>query len=50
LPIPGDADLTDDGKVQQRPTNARELVDQNSASWNLIEAWLRHISGLQEAA
>jgi hypothetical protein len=27
-----------------------EMVDQTVASWNRIEAWLRHISGLREAA
>jgi hypothetical protein len=27
-----------------------KMVDQNSASWNRIEAWLRHISGLRQAA
>jgi hypothetical protein len=26
------------------------LVDQNSASWNRIADWLRHVEGLQQAA
>jgi hypothetical protein len=30
--------------------NVGKLVDQTVASWNRIEAWLRHISGLREAA
>jgi hypothetical protein len=26
------------------------LVDQNSAGWNRIADWLRHVEGLQQAA
>jgi hypothetical protein len=28
----------------------REMVDQNSASWNQIGGWLRRVKGLRDAA
>jgi len=42
----GDADLPDDRMVYRRLSEAREMVDQNSANWNRIASWLRQIDGL----
>jgi hypothetical protein len=33
-----------------RLTGERRMVDQNSASWNQIEAWLNNLSGLRTVA
>jgi hypothetical protein len=35
---------------EARPQGERRMVDQTSASWNRVAAWLRRIEGIHKAA
>lgn len=38
------------GMVRHRPNEMREMVDQNSASWNRVVQWMRQIGQLRHGA
>jgi len=45
----GDAGLPDDRMVRHRPSDVREMVDQNSASWNQVTSWLKQLDAFRIA-
>ena len=46
----GAADLPEDRRVRQRPSGAREMVDQIFTSWNRIMDWVGRVEALKRTA